>query len=35
MPPNSFANLTSFNHDPHACIGFMMYHTATITSVIT
>lgn len=34
MPPESFAHLTSFNHDPHACIGFMMYHTAMITSVI-
>ena len=35
IPPSSFANLTSFNHDPHACIGWMMYYTAMITSVIT
>jgi hypothetical protein len=34
MPPSSFANLTSYNHDPHAYIGFMMCHTAMITSVI-
>ena len=34
LPASSFAHLTSFNHDPHACIGFMMYHTAMITSVI-
>jgi hypothetical protein len=29
-----FAQLTSHNHVPHACIGFMLYHTAMITSVI-
>jgi hypothetical protein len=34
IPQNRFANLTSFNHDPHACIGFMMYFTAMNTSVI-
>jgi hypothetical protein len=34
MPRESFANLTSFNRDPHACIGFMMYHTAMLTSAI-
>lgn len=35
MPANSFANLTSFNHDPHSCIGWMMYYTAMSTSVIS
>ncbi|MBG0794066.1 hypothetical protein IYY11_11860 [Methylocystis sp. H62] len=34
LPASSFANLTSYNHDPHSCIGWMMYHTAMITSVI-
>jgi hypothetical protein len=34
LPASSFANLTSYNHDPHLCIGWMMYHTAMITSVI-
>jgi hypothetical protein len=35
LPPSSFSNLTSFNADPHACIGFMMYHTAMITSTLS
>jgi hypothetical protein len=35
MPAGSFANLTSFNHDPHSCIGWMMYQTAMISSVIS
>jgi hypothetical protein len=35
LPASSFARLASFNGDPHACIGFMMYHTAMITSVIS
>jgi hypothetical protein len=35
LPESSFANLQSFNHDPHACIGWMMYYTAMLTSVIT
>jgi hypothetical protein len=35
LPASSFANLTSFNHDPHACIGWMMYYTAMLSSVIT
>lgn len=35
LPASNFAHLTSFNHNPHACIGFMMYHTAMLTSVIT
>jgi hypothetical protein len=34
LPVSSFENLTSFNHDPHICIGWMMYYTAMITSVI-
>ena len=34
LPDTSFANLTSYGHDPHSCIGWMMYHTAMITSVI-
>jgi hypothetical protein len=34
MPPSSFANLTRPDRDPHACIGFMMYFTAMLTSVI-
>ncbi|MCZ2525289.1 hypothetical protein [Streptomyces sp. HB2AG] len=34
LPASSFAGLTSYNHDPHACIGWMLYHTAMITSVI-
>jgi hypothetical protein len=34
MPPGSFANLTSYNHVPHTCIGFMMYYTAMISSII-
>jgi hypothetical protein len=34
LPASSFANLTSYNHVPHSCIGWMMYHTAMITSVI-
>jgi hypothetical protein len=35
LPASSFTNLTSFNRDPHACIGWMMYYTAMLTSVIT
>jgi hypothetical protein len=35
LPASSFANLVSFNHDPHACIGWMMYYTAMLTSAIT
>jgi len=35
IPAASFNNLTSFNHDPHSCIGWMMYHTAMLSSVIT
>lgn len=34
MPAASFANLTSYNANPHACIGWMMYYTAMLTSVI-
>ncbi len=34
LPPSSFAQLTSFGHDPHSCIGWMMYRTAMLTSVI-
>jgi hypothetical protein len=34
MPPSSFANLTRPGRDIHACIGFMMYFTAMLTSVI-
>lgn len=34
LPPASFSHLTSFNADPHACIGWMMYYTAMLTSVI-
>jgi hypothetical protein len=34
IPPSSFANLRSYNRVPHSCIGWMMYHTAMITSVI-
>ncbi|MDX2299941.1 MAG: hypothetical protein NW204_09470 [Xanthomonadaceae bacterium] len=33
MAPGSFARLTSFT-DPHACIGWMMYYTAMLTSSI-
>lgn len=35
LPAGSFAKLTSFNHNPHACIGWMTYYTAMISSVIT
>jgi hypothetical protein len=34
LPASSFANLTSYNRVPHSCIGWMMYHTAMLTSVI-
>jgi hypothetical protein len=35
LPAASFANLTSHNANPHACIGWMLYYTAMITSVIS
>jgi hypothetical protein len=34
LPPARFTHLTSFNADPHACIGWMMYFTAMLSSVI-
>ena len=35
LPAASFANLTSYGASPHSCIGWMLYYTAMITSVIT
>lgn len=35
LPPSSFANLTIYNHDPHSCIGWMMYYTAMLNSAIS
>lgn len=34
LPAASFGNLRSHEGNPHACIGFMLYHTAMITSAL-
>ncbi|MGW6459145.1 hypothetical protein ACWF94_25020 [Streptomyces sp. NPDC055078] len=35
LPASGFARLTSYGGNPHLCIGWMMYHTAMVSSVIT
>ena len=34
LAPNSFSQLSSFNRNPHSCIGWMMYFTAMLSSSI-
>ena len=35
LPAASFGRIPSYNRIPHSCIGWMMYYSAMITSVVT